>query len=347
MRKNILTRAAVIALGACVALPGAAGGDAAYEPTAGPPILGTWNCETTQSIASEVPKSAQENWPLRETDTIEALSTIWNHGTARPPGAPVPMYVVPSDANHPTTTPFYDYYLGYVNNEQVYIQVGVNPTDGSMTYFVGTSSAPQGQLNGSQWKIVYPVGEEKGYKFTATFTESQEQFTISYPDLTQVCTQKRATLPPTSPSPPSPSESLDSTCQVWKTAESDPTTEDLKITTMAKYKNGQSYWWQGVATEPSPDPTTGQKKAIYEYNIFWAREQGTAIEINDLTGAYSIATTHSQSWNDSVWTVVYPKLENGFTLTHISSTQKSPQGDLSKGFEMLFKDGYQICEPAH
>lgn len=346
MRKDILTRAAIIALGVCVAFPGAAGGDAANQPNAGPPILGIWNCETTQSIALEVPKGTQGNWPLRETDFIEALSTIWNHGTARPLGVPMQMYVVPSDASHATATPFYDYYLGYANNQQVYIQVGVNPTDGSMSYFVGTSSAPQGQLNGSQWNIIYPVGEEKGYKFTASLTESQEQFTISYPDLTHVCTQERGTLPPTSPSP-SLSESFDSTCRVWKTAESDPTTEDLRITTMAKDKNGRSYWWQGVATEPSPDPATGQKRTIYQYNIFWTREQGVAIAINDLTGAYSIATTNSQSWNDSVWTVVYPKLENGFTLTQISPTQESPQGDLSKGFEMLFKDGYQICEPAH
>jgi hypothetical protein len=332
MRKNVLTPAAIIALGVCLAFPGAAGGDASQQPEAGPPIQGTWSCETTQANA---PSNAQETWTLRETDTIEALSTIWNHGTARPPGAPVPMYVAPSDANQPATAPFYDYYLGYSKNGQVYIQIGVNPTDTSMTYFVGTSSAARGQLNGSQWNIVYPIGEERGYKFSATF-----------PDLTQVCTQKRPTLPPPPPSP-SASESFSTTCRVWRTGESDPTTEDLRITTMAKYKNGQGYWWQGVATEPNPDPTSGQKKVIYEYNIFLSHGERVAIEVNDITGAYIIATTQSRNWNDSVWTVVYPTLENGFTFTHISQDQEFPQGDLLKGFELLFKDGYQICGPAH
>jgi hypothetical protein len=116
---------------------------------------------------------------------------------------------------------------------------------------------------------------------------------------------------------------------------------------MAKYKNGQGYWWQGVATEPNPDPTSGQKKVIYEYNIFLSHGERVAIEVNDITGAYIIATTQSRNWNDSVWTVVYPTLENGFTFTHISQDQEFPQGDLLKGFELLFKDGYQICGPAH
>lgn len=345
MRKNVLTPAALIALGVCLAFPGAAGGDVARQPDAGPPIQGTWNCETTQ-VAWHAPNNAQSNWTLRETDTIEALGTIWNHGTARPPGAPVPMYVAPSDANQSSTVPFYDYYIGYSKTGQVYIQIGVNPTDSSMTYFVGTSSAPLGQLNGSQWNIVYPVGQDRGYQFSATFTESQGQFTISYPDLTQVCTQKRPIL---SPAPPAAlaTESLSTTCRVWKTGATNPTTEDLRITTMAKDRNGRGYWWQGVATEPSPDPTSGQRRVIYEFNIFLSHGERVAVEINDVTGAYIIATTQSQNWNDSVWTVVYPKLENGFTFTHISSDQAFPLGDLSKGFELLFKDGYQICEPAH
>jgi len=345
MRKNVLTSAAAIALGVCMALPIASAGDTASAPEPGPPIQGTWNCETTQANALEA-SSAQEMWPLHETDTIESLSSIWNHGTARPPGTPVPMYVAPSDPSQPTTAPFYDYYLGYSRNGQVYIQIGINPIDSSMTYFVGTSSAPRGQLNGSKWNIVYPVGDERGYTFGATFTATQGQFTISYPDLTEVCTQNRSTSSPVTPVMMG-SESLNTTCQVWKTGMGDPTTENLRITTMAKYTNGQGYWWQGVATEPNPDPVTGQKKVIYEYNIFWSHGQRIAIEINDVTGALSIATTQSREWNDSVWTVVYPRLENGFTFTRIASDEAFPLGDLSKGFEIVFKDGYQLCGPAH
>lgn len=348
MRKNVLTPAAMIALGLCMALPGTAVGDAAAAPNAAPPIQGTWNCETTQANAWE-----QQNWPLHATHTIEALSPIWNHGMARPPGSPVSMYVAPSDPTQSAAVPFYDYYLGYGMNGQVYVQMGINPADSSMTYFVATSSAPSGQLNGSQWNIVYPVGQDKGYKFGATFTTTQGQFTISYPDLTQVCTQNLSptnthvigterALPATSAS-----ESLNTTCQVYKTGASYPTTENLRVTTMAKYTNGQAYWWQGVGTEPNPDPATSQPKVIYEFNIFWSHEDRVAIELNDVTGALSIATTKSRNWNDSVWTVVYPKLENGFTFTRITSDPAFPLGDLTKGFELLFKDGYQLCGPAH
>jgi hypothetical protein len=344
MSKNILTLAAMIALGVCVAFSGTAAGGAADEPEADHPIQGTWNCDTTQSNAGDAKPNALVNWPLQETDTIEALSPTWNHGMARARVAPVATYVVPSDANQPATTPFYDYYLGYVKTGAIYIQVGVSPTDSSMTYFVGTTPSGKSHLNGSHWNIVYPIGEERGYDFTASFTKLQGRFGISYPNLTQVCTQDYPTPPPTPPAPP-PSGSLNTTCHVVKTGDNYSTTEDLRITIMAKDKNDQAYWWQGVATERNPDRTSGPPRVIYEYNIFRSHGERIAIEINDITGSYFIATTKSENWNNSVWTVVYPELKNGFTFTNVSSDSMYPLGDLSKGFDVVFKDGYQRCDP--
>jgi hypothetical protein len=72
MRNNVLTSVAAIVLGVCMALPAASAGDTANAPAAGPPIQGTWNCETTQANALEA-SNAQESWPLHETDTIESL----------------------------------------------------------------------------------------------------------------------------------------------------------------------------------------------------------------------------------------------------------------------------------
>ncbi len=207
--------------------------------------------------------------------------------------------------------PFYDYYLGYVNSQWTYIQI--DPADGS--YFIGTSAAAPNALDGSHWNIVYPAG---GGQYTVH--SSAQQFSIRYADLTQVCNKTSEEVTP----PPAPTMQ----CKTWRTGQSDPLNSYLSVAALGPN------WWQGVAMD---SPAGGN--VIYEYNIFSVDAQRISIEINAGTGAYAVATSHSLPTLDStVWTVVYPTVENGFTFKDVSPKTGPPQS-----FTVIFADGHQTC----
>jgi hypothetical protein len=291
MRKHIVTLATIIAFGVSVLSSGAARVAAAPGSEA-PQMQGTWSCETTKPNGDKV----------EEEDTIEYIglsSGKWLHGIARPIGA--------------ADQPYYDYYLAHVHSQWVYIQI--NPGKG--TYFVGTSSAPK--LNGSHWNVEYPTG---GGDYT--FTESPQQFTISYANLTQVCNRKDP-----NGVPPRPTPSLK--CTVFRTGQNDPIYEYLSVTKSANNS------WQGVAMD---SPSGGH--VIYEYNIFAIPPQWVSVEINVTTGSYAIAMSHaSPDLNNTIWVVDYPTVESGFTFRDVAYDKDA----LPKNFTLVFKDGYETCAP--
>jgi hypothetical protein len=298
MRKNSMTLAIIIAVGVSVTSAGAARGAAAPGTDPGQ-MQGTWDCETTTTQPN-----ATADLHEHERDTIEFIGVapgMWLHGTAR------------SKDNTSDPNPDYDYYLRYDKDSKLWTYIQIDPKNGK--YFVGTSPAGWKALNGSRWTIVYPTGEGN-----YTFTESPLQFSIAYADLTQVCNKISSSVPA---APAAPILN----CQTWRTGQSDPTDEYLSISPMAKN------WWQGVAKGPD------HRSVIYEYNIFSTQTQRISIEINATTGSYAIATSRiSPDLNDSIWTVVYPTVESGFTFTDVSPERAVPQA-----FTIVFADGYQTC----
>lgn len=254
-------------------------------------LISTWSCETTQA------NGVQEH----AVDTIEQMGH-WLHGTERPadPGA---------------REPFYDYYLGYVGGQWVYIQVF--PSHGS--YFVGTSNAGPHGLDGSHWNVVFPSA---GGSYS--FRETPTQLTITFANLTQVCT--RSDVP--APAPPAPTLA----CQTWTTGDAlrqtAPVDSYLSIVPLG------AHWWQGVATDA---PSNG--RVVYEYNVFNAGLERIAIAVNGANGSYEVATSRlAPTLNDTVWTVIYPRLEHGFTFRDVT-----PDNALPRSFTLVFADGYQRC----
>lgn len=277
---------------------------------------GTYSCLTTRSILTA---GANHGW-FAEQDTIARIGAgsygWWYHGTARPE---------PGD-----TSPFYDYYLGYVKGRWIYVQI--DPFHGS--YFVATPAGDRtgiGSLIGS-WQIMFPA--EQG---TYVYSQRPNSFTIRYPDLTQVCTKLSSATPP----PPLPSMH----CVVHKTDGSGAPDELLSIATIAPPATPSPAaqapplypWWQGVARYGTdiadPGPT------VYEYNMFVIHSQRIAVIINGSNGSYAIATSRlAFNLDDTSWTVVYPEVRNGFTFTNVA-----PERGLPTSLTINFHDGYQAC----
>jgi len=301
MRKNVTVFVAIVALNFSAVPSRAATVPAALTP-AEVQLLATWNCDTT--MASGV--------HYRETDSIEQIGQ-WLHGTARP------------SANSSSQSPYYDYYIGHVNYQWIYIQI--NPAQG--TYFVGTSN------DGIQWSIVFPAGEGH-YKFTISAT----QFTIAYRDLTQVCNKSLApTGAPaasTSVAPP-PADTLK--CDTWETGQSVAAENYITISKLdaARWKGAKS-WWQGAGMD---SPSGGS--LTYEYNFFQLGGQWISVAVNGSSGDYFIAKSYtSQNLNNTTWTVIYPSVKPGFTFEDVS-----PENTLPQTFSIVFSDGYQTCCPVN
>ncbi|HEY9086335.1 MAG TPA: hypothetical protein VIN40_10445 [Candidatus Tyrphobacter sp.] len=298
MRKNVVSVVTAIALVLCAESPGTAANGTARQA-----IVRTWLCTTTSAnvapaSATPAPNATPESGgPVGERDTWERIGR-WTHGTARP-------------LNGVPPGPDYDYYLGRVGSEQIYIQI--DPANG--TYFVGSSR--DRALNGSHWKIVFPYGEGR-----YTFSGSRHGFAIVYADLTQACNEGPTSIvsPPTA----------ELQCDTYSTGDTIPHREYLSIAQLAPN------WWQGVALDR---PMGG--RVVYEYNIFTIGSERVSVEVNALEGTYAIATSHAPALSDSVWTVVYPNVENGFRFTNVVY---STAGTL-QSFTLVFRDGYQNCYP--
>jgi hypothetical protein len=308
MRKNGVTLAIIIAVLVSSASAETATGNAA----SGSDVIkmqGTWNCETTMTQPNGT-KALQ----FQERDTIEYIGAApgtWLHGTARP-------LDTQSDIK---SSAFYDYYLRYDKNAKSWIYIQIDPTSGK--YFVGTSSAKS--LDGSNWTIVYPMGEG-----SYIFKESPLQFSIAYSDLTQVCNKMSSSVP-------AAAAGYTLTCETQKTGQGVPTDEYLSISQLA------ANWQQGVARGAD------RRSVIYEYNVFSTPTQRISIEINATTGSYTIAMGRaSANPNETIWTVVYPTVESGFVSYPMIKNgaalgDTSPAGALPAAFTTVFKDGYQTC----
>jgi hypothetical protein len=305
MRTNRIAFVTIIAFAVCaVSWSGAQGAPSPKAPPPGPTAMkGPWTCTTTMANAT----------PMYENDYIDFFGTAgdggWLHGTAR------------ATDGDPAHQPYYDYYLAYtkVQSKWEWIYIQIDPKNG---FFVGTSDAGLESLPGSQWKVVYPIAGGS-YKFA----EDLQHFAIERTELTQVCT--RPSQPPT---PPPAAFHVSMNCTTTRNEPgSGVSNERLIITPMAKAAN----WWQGVATDPSGD------KTIYEYNIFTFKQQWISIVLNGTTGSFAIAMSKiSPNLNDTVWDVVYPTVESGFTFRNVTFDQYK----LPSAFTVIFKDGFQRCE---
>ncbi len=244
-----------------------------------------------------------------EQDSVEPLGSHWLHGTARPQPGTAPAPGQPAE---------YDYYVGpdETGSGSVYIQV--NPLEGKGTFFVGTSPASPNGLSGSQWSVNFPVAGG-AYEFNETAT----QFTITYANLMQVCNKSAARLP----SLPQPTLS----CDTMRTA--DISSGSGYPTALSIRRLGNN-WWQGVGTNSA-------HQVVYEYNIFTVSGEWVAVAINAFTDSYFIATSYaSPNLGNTTWTVVYPRLEDGFTFANVVFKDALPQA-----FDLIFADGEQRCTP--
>jgi hypothetical protein len=210
--------------------------------------------------------------------------------------------------------PLYDYYVGYAHGHWVYIQV--SPLQG--TFFVGTSAGGlHGSLNGSRWNVVYPQGES-----AYSFSESPTQFTIDFIDLRQVC-NKLAT-------PPAPPPAPTLQCATRSTGSPASVESYVSIVPLGEH------WWHGIGSD-GPDG----RRVVYAYDIFNAGLRRVAVAINGSTGDYVIATSYlAPTLDNTVWTVVYPTDERGFSFRDVSPNDALPQR-----FTLVFADGYQTCSP--
>ncbi len=212
------------------------------------------------------------------------------------------------------TGPLYDYYLGYAHGHWIYIQVSA--LQGS--YFVGTSTGgPHGALNGSRWRVVFPQGRD-----AYSFSETPTQFTIDFVGLRQVC--NKIAQPPAPPPPPTLQ------CSTRATGSATAFESYASIVPLGPH------WWQGVGSE-----APGGGRAIYAYDIFNAGLRRVAVAVNGSTGDYAIATSYlAPTLDNTVWTVVYPTEERGFSFRNVW-----PNNALPQRFTLVFADGYQTCSP--
>ena len=256
---------------------------------------GLWRCETTQSDGRH----------LWETDQIEALSSRWLHGRARPD---------PSKSE-----PYYDYYLGYVDKHWVYIQI----VPANKAYFVALSDGPT--LAG-KWSIVYP-SRLTGY----TIYPKIDSFIIDYPDLQQFCQKAPHAVVTPTPVP------VTLTCNTWYSGNGDiEAFGPIETLTESKPQNKVA-WWQGVASD--------EHGKIYAYNVFDTGLQRVSILVNASTGKYAVATSYATpNLNSSVWIVRYPVVETGFAFNYVKYITDNPeQYDLPSSFTLIFRDGFQRC----
>jgi hypothetical protein len=299
MRKQVGAVLAIIALNVTGVSAGAAPMSSALPPGLAQ-LAGPWDCETT--MASGV--------HFKQSDTIEAIGQ-WVHGTARP-------------ADGGAQAPFYDFYIGHVNSQWVYIQIDPFHIDPSKSdraqgsYFVGTSK------DGANWSIVYPAGE--GHY---TFAGSPNQFTIGYSDLTQVCNRSSIAMA----KPPA----LRLKCDTWQTGQSAAAENYVTVSKVdPAWWTGVKSWWQGTGTD---GPSDGN--ASYEYNFFPIGGQWVSVAINGSTGDYFIARSYqSRTLNNTTWTIIYPSFEPGFTFEDVA-----PENAVPQRFSIVFSDGYQTCCP--
>jgi hypothetical protein len=273
-------------------------------------LLGSWNCLTTRADRSY----------FYETDTVVPVGSgrlVWVHGMARPnPNGEEPASEY--------SRPFYDYYVGYVDGQWKYIQISPS----TQTYFVGTSRDLR------TWHIDFPA-EQAGYQYRGL---SRDQFRIVYPNLTQVCTrQSPAVVPQPEPKLVCYTHRADGATvgdqvlSIGIIATPKPTSGGTRGAQPATYP-----WWRGVAMRGSLEAPGA---IIYEYNMFVVHDQRIAVIINGSNGKYAIASSPlAESLNDTSWTVVYPKVENGFTFTQVF-----PDPGIPTSFTINFQDGYQTC----
>jgi len=299
MRKQVAALVATIALTFNAVSAGAAVMSSAPPPALAQ-LVGPWDCETTMASGAH----------FKQSETIEAIGQ-WVHGSARP-------------AADGSLQPFYDFYIGYVNSQWVYIQIDPfhidpsksNPSQG--TYFVGASK------DGANWSIVYPGGE--GHY---TFAGSANQFTIGYADLTQVCNRSSTAL--------EKPQVLTLKCDTWETGQTASAENYLTVSKVdPSWWTGVKSWWQGAGT----DTLSGGNKS-YEYNFFPIGGQWVSVAINGSTGDYFIARSYqSRTLNNTTWTVIYPSFEPGFTFEDVM-----PENAVPQRFSLVFTDGYQTCCP--
>ncbi|MFZ0573554.1 MAG: hypothetical protein WA304_06175 [Candidatus Cybelea sp.] len=240
-----------------------------------------------------------------EEDRIERIGNgSWLHGTSRPLEG--------------RSEPVYDFYVGYEGSHWVYIQIYPSAN----FYFVGISDGSS--LTPSSWQIAYPV-RLAGYRFQLT----ADSFTIRYPDLTQFC--QREPTPSPSASPPPKSTML---CSIyyWGHSGALQATEELTVSQPG------AGWWQGVASTKNPD------RVVYAYNLFDLPGKRMSILVNPTTGSYAIAVgSPSKDLNDSVWMVVYPRVQSGFTFRNVVYSSEPGKEKLPSALWLVFKDGYQKC----
>lgn len=242
-----------------------------------------------------------------EEDRIEQIGDgPWLHGTSRA-------------ADGGSGPPVYDFYVGYEGSHWVYIQIYPS----AQFYFVGVSDGSA--LTTSSWQIVYPV-RQGGYGFKLT----SESFTIHYPDLTQFC-QKEATKPPLTPAVKSVLH-----CSTWYWGHADALRAPEELT-ISKPQDDVP-WWQGVATVENTN------RVVYAYNLFDLSTKRMSILVNPTTGSYAIAvSSRSKDLDDSVWMVVYPQIQPGFTFRNVTYSSEENERDLPTALTLVFKDGYQQC----
>jgi hypothetical protein len=321
MRKSFISLVSLIALGSSAALAGAADAADVTGPAQSVParLARNYSCTTTQANnRGLLPQVYLEN------DTIEFIGQNWQHGTARL-----------ADGSGKTS---YDYYLGYVDNKWVYIQIDPLIPE-SQGYFVGMSPGgpgPQGTLNGSTWRVVSPAGEGT-YNFTESASGGVVQwFRIAFADLNQFCVlaPAGAEVPPAATPATSQTPMADLVgkwkCLTTKTGQDGSGTdlEDLTVSQLG------ANWWQGRAT-------TMDGKVVYEYNLFSTHTQRVLIQVNAFAGSYEIATSFlTPTLQHSTWTVIFPTVENGFTFEAV------PPAPLNQEFRVVFADGTQTCTRA-
>jgi hypothetical protein len=296
LRNGSILLVSLIALG----LPRepAAASDLPPQATA---LIARWNCETTTSNGVH----------YHEVDNIRRIGQ-WLHGTARA-------------ATGDGRSPYYDYYIGHTDSGWVYINIdpfhieGAEGRKSQGSYFIGKSA------NGEDWSVVYPSGQGHYH-----FSESPGQFSISYTDLTQVCSK----APDQAPDKPSiPSLKCD-TQAAGKVEQADSYLTLMRF--HPEWWKGEKSWWQGTGS----DSASGGHE-VYEYNFFPIDNQWISVAIN-ASGDYLVAGSYAKpTLSDTTWTILYPNAGPGFTFEDVS-----PSNAIPAYFSLVFADGYQTCCPA-
>ncbi|HUA08137.1 MAG TPA: hypothetical protein VMA98_02615 [Candidatus Acidoferrales bacterium] len=297
-----------------------------------PDFPATFNCETSmQSGLGAVGGKLRS--VFYERDTIVPMGNGWFHGMARPTPSPSASTPAPKPTDEPAA--YYDYYIYFPNPAQkdgtrqyVYIQVAPSTNKSEGSFFVGTSPGGSGGMNGSWWSVVYPLsGESYHYtEYRPSPGAPVQQFTITYKDLTQVCTRTALALPP------QPTPQLACSTTILSDVPTQSFDSYMSITPIRT-----ANWWQGLVT----DSRAPGGKILYGFDIFTIGTRRFAVVINVARGTYAIATSHlQQDLRDTGWTIVYPKLEAGFTFNDVVYPEG---GKLPVAFKIVFKDGFQQC----